>query len=125
MATLGNRIHTLMKSRGLNQSSLGKMVGVSHVAIGNWCKDVNEPTGENIHYLSIALGTTVEYLVTGKEPEDVVLDVKLLAQSIRDVEEACAALGREINPQTKATIVCARYQLGGSPSFSEIVGLFD
>ena len=121
---MSDRIKLLRKDRKMSQEALGELVGLSQPSVAKWERGESEPTGSNIYYLATALNTSVKYLVTGKEEDNGVLDRDLLISSIKDVEEAARALGRDIDPQLKATLILQRYELGGSASFADIIGLF-
>ena len=65
--TLGQRIQTLRKQRGMSQEALGEALGVSRQAVSKWETDVNVPDTQNFIKLACLLGTTVEYLACGDE----------------------------------------------------------
>lgn len=72
---LGNRIQTLRRQQGLSQEALAQQLGVSRQAIGKWETGATLPSIDNLLELSAILGTTVDYLLTGREsePPDTVL----------------------------------------------------
>jgi len=67
METIGERIYRLRKKRGLSQDALGKMVGVSKQAIGQWEKNqVTDYKEGKFAKLVKALDTTPLFLKTGR-----------------------------------------------------------
>lgn len=64
---LGRRIDALISSKGLNNVKIADKLGVSKVAVGKWRNGQSEPTGSNMNGLIDILGTTANYLLTGKE----------------------------------------------------------
>lgn len=66
---LGTRIQTLRKAQGLSQEALADKLGVSRQAIGKWESGSTSPSIDNLLELSVLLNTTVDYLLTGREPE--------------------------------------------------------
>ncbi|MCG9081136.1 LexA family protein [Laribacter hongkongensis] len=64
MNEIGKRIAEARTSKGLNQSELARLVGVSPQAVQKW-ESGGAPKGARIQAVASALGTTVEYLLTG------------------------------------------------------------
>lgn len=65
---LGTRIQALRKQRGLSQEALAEQMGLSRQAIGKWETGASAPSLDNLKELAKLLGTTADYLLTGKEP---------------------------------------------------------
>lgn len=63
---MGDRIHARRKELKINQAALGKMVGVSNVAISQWERGETEPRGDNLLSLAKALQCTPEFLLHGE-----------------------------------------------------------
>ncbi len=63
---MGDRIHARRKELKINQAALGKMVGVSNVAISQWERGETEPRGDNLLALAKALQCTPEFLLHGE-----------------------------------------------------------
>lgn len=63
--TLGNRIATLRKSKGLSQDAVATAIGVSSPAVTNWEKDAYKPKADPLQALAILFGVTVQYLLEG------------------------------------------------------------
>ncbi|MCA6221912.1 LexA family protein [Photorhabdus antumapuensis] len=67
--TIGERIKLRRKELKLTQRELGKLVGVSHVAISQWEKEDTEPKGDNLLALSSALGYSAAYILKGEKDD--------------------------------------------------------
>lgn len=70
-----DRIKELCKKNGISVNSLEEKIGVSR---GSLCKiDKHKPNSYKLNLLAENLHTTVDYLITGKEPDisdDMVLE---------------------------------------------------
>lgn len=67
MKSIGSRIKSLRSSAGLRQSDIAKKIGVSAVAVGNWERDTNEPTGYNLLDLAKILNTSPDFILHGTD----------------------------------------------------------
>lgn len=66
--TTGDRIKKLRIAKGLSQAGLGNHAGVSRAAVSQWeSGNTKELRPTNLLEIAKALGTTVEYLVLGKD----------------------------------------------------------
>lgn len=65
MTLMGERIRARRKELKIRQAALGKMVGVSNVAISQWERSETEPNGENLLSLASALQCSPDYLLKG------------------------------------------------------------
>lgn len=63
---MGERIRARRKELKIRQAALGKMVGVSNVAISQWERSETEPNGENLLALANALKCSPDYLMKGE-----------------------------------------------------------
>lgn len=68
MSTLGKRIAHKRDQAGLNQSELGRRLGVTPQAVQKWESEVSIPRGRRLEEIAAALSTTVGFLVTGDAP---------------------------------------------------------
>lgn len=69
MKSIGERIKDLRESKKLTQKKLARMVGVSPSSVSQWEKGDTEPRGKNLHQLTKALDTTIEWLTVAiKKP---------------------------------------------------------
>lgn len=66
---MGERIRARRKELKIRQASLGKMVGVSNVAISQWERSETEPGGENLLSLAKALQCSPDYLLKGVDSQ--------------------------------------------------------
>lgn len=63
MKVFGDRLRQLRKDVNLSAKELGKIIGVSDVAIINWENDVNDIKGEYIVKLAKYFGISSDYLL--------------------------------------------------------------
>lgn len=63
--TLGTRIATLRREKGLKQDELAERLGVSSQAVSKWENDVSCPDISLLPALARELGVTVDMLLTG------------------------------------------------------------
>ena len=97
----------LRSKAGLNQSQLARSVEVTRAAVSRWEQgDIDSILARNAIRLADTLGTSVEYLLTGKEPSSQI-NVDALSRAIRMVEQVLT----DLTPKGKATIVALVYQL--------------
>jgi transcriptional regulator with XRE-family HTH domain len=65
---LWNRANTLLKQKGYTQRSLALKCGFTERRIESLSTDGRQPSTDESVKIAAALGTTVEYLVTGDDP---------------------------------------------------------
>lgn len=85
--SLGKRIEQLRKEHGLNMTELSKKVGISHVQISYYEKEVQKPSAEILARLSNALSTSSQYLLEGDKahPLEILMpEVKALSLGDQD-----------------------------------------
>ena len=68
------RIETLRKERKISQAKLEKELGFSNGSISKW--KTSMPTPERMQKLAEYFHVTVEYLLTGKEDQSNVSEIK-------------------------------------------------
>lgn len=61
--SFGAKIRDLREARGLSQSKIAELTGVSRNAVSQWEAGVTEPTSRRLNILAKALGVTVEQLI--------------------------------------------------------------
>lgn len=69
MKEIGERIALLLKRKQMSQKDLAMMVGVTESALSRYIKNEREPRIDVLANIATALDTTVDYLVTGAQPE--------------------------------------------------------
>ena len=107
MTRTANRLKKLRSRAGLNQSQLARSVEVTRAAASRWEQgDIDSILARNAIRVAGTLGTSVEYLFTGKEP-CAQINVDALSRAIRVVEQELA----DLTPKGKATIAALVYQL--------------
>lgn len=67
--SMGQRILRLMLENKLSQRELAGLSGVTPAAMNHYIKDKRVPRPDAIKNMATALGTTVDYLLTGKDEE--------------------------------------------------------
>ena len=119
MISTARRLKKLRSKVGLNQSQLAKSVDVTRAAASRWEQgDIDSILARNAIRVADVLGTTVEYLFTGKEPY-AQINVDALSRAIQIVEQ----LLTDLDPKGKATIVTLVYELilNGRPISKKVV----
>ena len=114
------RLKKLRGSAGLNQSQLARSVGVTRAAASRWEQgDIDSILAKNAIRVANTLGTSVEYLFTGKTSLDQELDVEALSRSISIVNDELKGL----SSNGQAAIVALVYQLmiNGKPISKNVV----
>lgn len=107
MTSAAKRLKNLRNKAGLNQSQLARSVNVTRAAASRWEQgDIDSILARNAIRVADTLGTSVEYLFTGKQP-CTQIDVDALSRAIRIVEQVL----KNLTPKGKATIVALVYQL--------------
>jgi transcriptional regulator with XRE-family HTH domain len=67
---LGRRILQLRNRRGLSQGDLANRVGSTPTQISKYERGAYEPKAELLARLADALGTSTDFLITGREPDN-------------------------------------------------------
>ena len=119
MTSAAKHLKNLRNKAGLNQSQLARSVNVTRAAASRWEQgDIDSILARNAIRVADTLGTSVEYLFTGKQP-CTQIDVDALSRAIRIVEQVLTNL----TPKGKATIVALVYQLilNGQPVSKNVV----
>lgn len=80
--TIGQRIKELRELKGLTQAELGEKLFVSDKTISKWEKDKSEPDSNSLVELANYFKVTLDYLLTGNDPE-------IETESISKIELAC------------------------------------
>ena len=107
MTSAARRLKKLRSKAGLNQSQLARSVNVTRAAASRWEQgDIDSILARNAIRVADTLGTSVEYLFTGKQP-CTQIDVDALSRAIQIVEQVL----KNLTPKGKATIVALVYQL--------------
>lgn len=69
--TFYERIDSLRKEKGISQGALEKQLGFSNGSFSKWKKSM--PTHDRLQKLASYFHVSVDYLVTGEEPQPVVI----------------------------------------------------
>jgi transcriptional regulator with XRE-family HTH domain len=62
------RVNTLIKSQKTKQEAVAEQCNINYQTLRGWVTNHRFPDGNETYRIAAALGTTVEYLVTGKNP---------------------------------------------------------
>ena len=82
----GERLKQLRKDKGWTQKQLGNKIGVTYAQLNKYEGGTNAPPLDKLHSLASALGTTIDYLVTGNLSEDIPFHNTRLIQRFRELE---------------------------------------
>ncbi|MDT4841077.1 helix-turn-helix protein [compost metagenome] len=74
METIGSRIAAARERKGLNQSELGRLLGVTPQSVQAWESDKNIPRPKRLNQIAGALGSTVAELVGDSQMPDLETD---------------------------------------------------
>ena len=61
------KFEELLKSRNLTAADITRMTGISSTVFSEWKKGKSVPKADKLILIAKALGTTVEYLMTGED----------------------------------------------------------
>ena len=64
---VGSRISSCLNSLCITQAELARRTGLSKNAINNYVKGDRQPDSQSLYTLSVCLGKTMEWLLTGEE----------------------------------------------------------
>ena len=64
--TIGSRINELRKKNNFSQEYVAEQLEVSRQAVSKWERDLSAPDTENLIKLADLLGSSVEYIASGK-----------------------------------------------------------
>lgn len=120
MTTIGKRIKELRTSIELSQKELAENLGVSRGNVGDWESEKSKPGADALLNLSEYFNVTVDWLLSGKEPDARIsgqgfnlkpADIELLAKfhQLEDTEQLKIEgmidgllLSRELRSQTQS-----------------------
>lgn len=91
----GERLKNLMKSRNYSNVLLTKELEVSKNAVGNY-QNNQVPNALILYKISQILGTTMEYLLTGKEGDNLTPEEQQLLEAYRSAAPAMQEAARKI-----------------------------
>jgi transcriptional regulator with XRE-family HTH domain len=69
MNSLGERILSLRKQKGMSQSDLAKLIGVSYAQVGRYETKGAQPPAEVLKKIADALNTTTDFLMYGSKDD--------------------------------------------------------
>ena len=83
--TIVERIKEKSKEKGTNLAKLEKELGFGNGVIRRW--DERKPGAEQVYKVAICLNTTVEWLLTGKESENLTEEEQQLVDLYRRADD--------------------------------------
>lgn len=83
--TLGKRIATFRKEKGITQEELAQMLDISGQAVSKWENDLTCPDINTLPRLAQILGVTVDELLSGKKESAVVIVPEEQRKNIKDI----------------------------------------
>ena len=83
--TLGKRIATFRKEKGITQEELAQMLDISGQAVSKWENDLTCPDINTLPRLAQILGVTVDELLSGKKESAVVIVPEEQRKNIKDM----------------------------------------
>src|SRR5690349_8235144 len=92
-STMGERVADLRRRRGWTQSELAEILSLSHSYVSLIESDRRQPSGRVLATLADRLGCTVDYLATGRGPDDsrtLDLDLRFAELALRSGAAAAA-----------------------------------
>lgn len=69
--TIGDRIKHLCKQKGITQTQLAELTGITEASISRYVNSIREPRGSDIVKLADALGVTTDYLLKEQDYEHI------------------------------------------------------
>lgn len=112
-----NRIKDLRAARGWNQDALGKKIGVTRTALGNYEREDRQLDPETIGKLCDLFGVTADYLLGRSEipaPDQISADEWSLIRSYRELDADGRAFVRH------SLALAALGHSGKNPAVSEL-----
>lgn len=82
----GKRLEKIMKDAQITNAEITRQLNLNKNAIGNY-KNGQIPNAAIIIDISNFLGISIDYLLTGKEPEELTLEEKKLVNLYRSADE--------------------------------------
>ena len=90
MSTFGKKLRECREAKGLSQKELAKLLNTSYSVIGKYERDEMQPSIEAAKKIAKLVDTTVGYLLSESEQENVLKDPDMLKRltEIEKMEEA-------------------------------------
>ena len=103
MMSIGDKIRTARKEKGITQSELGNLCGMSDVQISQYESGAKNPKIVTLKKISLALDRKLDYFVDVEEDEDSISQ-KLFGASFKQIKEYADLFDMSI-PEFLATMV--------------------
>ncbi len=109
--TTGQRLKELRKKRGLNQTEVGEILGLSYSAISAIEQDRSEMTSGALKKISEYFGVSADYLLSGKEgTSDISAEEREILSVIRDDKAMRSAMMEIARVKKKAISYLGSYK---------------
>ncbi len=77
----------LLQKHGLTSYKLSQLIGVSQSTLSDWKRGRSTPKQDKLQKIADYFGVTVDYLMTGKEPEQKEFNPQLTAKDEKDISK--------------------------------------
>lgn len=86
---VGQRIKQLRTLKGLTQSALAELIGLTYIQVGRYEKGKSNPSSEVLQKLAVALDTSTDMIMNGSSNEQAnnTLKDKDLLKQFKEVEQ--------------------------------------
>ena len=126
ITSMGGRVASYRKAKSLSQQELADIVGVSRGYIGDIERDRSDPSSNFLTLLTSKMDVSADWILTGEgemlkenHANLVLIDTKRLTLAIETVEEGLEVAHRVMQPDKKAQLILAVYELFKSQAKSD------
>jgi transcriptional regulator with XRE-family HTH domain len=84
--TFIERLEMLLKEKGISQKSLAEYIGIRNPSISEWKKEGTIPRADIAIKIAEYLNVSVEYLITGVEPDNSTI-IESLRKHLKNMED--------------------------------------
>lgn len=77
----------LLQAHGLTAYKISQLIGVSQSTLSDWKRGRSTPKQDKLQKIADYFGVTVDYLMTGKEPERKEFNPQLTAKDEKDISK--------------------------------------
>ncbi len=95
METINDRISARRQALNISKAELARRIGITHASVSKWESGLNQPKGRYLNELAVALGVTVDWLLTGNDTAPVP-QVKEVMPGYHNVEPAVIPQGSRV-----------------------------
>jgi transcriptional regulator with XRE-family HTH domain len=66
-----NRIHDVLKEKGMKQIQLAEALGVAKSSVSQWCSNTVQPPLSKLHEIADVIGCDIRDLINPTKPGDI------------------------------------------------------